>query len=149
MAEILACMVTWRMYGTWFDRRGEARPVKKNAASTRVKSIEYARFMQKQPTVRLTRRERDIVKEAIVRGAARTGEEILAIAVHSNHVHIVLRHNGRAVERSVSRLKNAGYFALREDGLARRVWARGYDKRYCFDEEALRARIGHVEGHGE
>lgn len=28
-----------------------------------------------------------------------------------------------------------------------RVWTKGYDKRYCFDEKALRERIAYVERH--
>jgi hypothetical protein len=53
----------------------------------------------------------------------------------------------RPIEDLVRRYKNAGYFALRKEGFVGRVWTRGYDKRFCFDEKALKERIRYVEGH--
>lgn len=99
--------------------------------------------------MRLNRRQKENVRAAIVDCALKAGERLLAIAVQSNHVHVVVGSGGKDVGRVASRLKNAGYFSLREEGFEGRVWARGYDTRFCFDEAALRARIGYVEGHGD
>jgi len=48
------------------------------------------------------------------------------------------------------RQKHAGAFdrvALQAKGFVGRVWARGYDKRYCFDEESLKDRMDYVGRH--
>jgi len=43
------------------------------------------------------------------------------------------------------RLKNAARVALQKDGFIGRVWAKGFDNRYCFDEESLKKRIDYVQ----
>ena len=48
------------------------------------------------------------------------------------------------------RQKNAAAFdrvALQAKGFVRRVWTRGYDKRYCFDEKSLKDRMDYVGRH--
>jgi len=48
------------------------------------------------------------------------------------------------------RQKNAAAFdrvALQAKGFVGRVWTRGYDKRYCFDEESLKDRMDYVGRH--
>jgi REP element-mobilizing transposase RayT len=149
MGNTCGYMVTWATYGTRLqgDEDGSTKRGRKLRAC---KNLEAAnRRMQAQETVRLNGRQKEIVKKAICDCALRAGERVLDISVQSNHVHVVLARGGGEVSSVVSRLKNAGYFALRENGLARRVWARGYDKRYCFDGEAMSARVGYVERHGE
>jgi hypothetical protein len=44
--------------------------------------------------------------------------------------------------------KNTGCVALRENGLDGRIWTRGYDKRFCFNEKDLKAKIAYVNRHG-
>jgi hypothetical protein len=44
----------------------------------------------------------------------------------------------------VSYYKNAAQIVLRKFGLTGRVWTKGFDKRYCFDEQALKSRIDYV-----
>jgi len=109
---------------------------------------ELSKRNQKGKTVRLTASQREHVKEAILKGAARAGEQVIALAVCSNHVHLVIRYTGKTIERTVRRLKNAGYFALRKAGFEGRVWTRGYDKRFCFDQRSLGERVSYVKGHG-
>ena len=53
----------------------------------------------------------------------------------------------RPIEETVRRYKNASTVALREKGLEGKVWTRGYDKRFCFDEASLEERIRYVQGH--
>jgi len=67
--------------------------------------------------------------------------------VCSNHVHIVVGYDGRPIEETVRRYKNVSTVALREKGLEGKVWTRGYDKRFCFDEASLEERIRYVKGH--
>jgi len=42
-------------------------------------------------------------------------------------------------------------FEARKSGYTpgRRIWTKHYDKRFCFDDAAARARIGYVERHNE
>ena len=34
-------------------------------------------------------------------------------------------------------------------GIEGKVWTRGYDVRFCFDEEALKQKIDYVQRHGD
>jgi len=69
--------------------------------------------------------------------------------VYSSHVHLVVGYVGKNIGRLVGRYKAAGRKALENDGLTGKVWTRGYDKRFCFDEKDLRARVAYVNRHNE
>jgi REP element-mobilizing transposase RayT len=99
--------------------------------------------------VRLGKGEKRIVKDAIVEAAKRFRQEILAIAVFSNHLHVVCRYVEVPIGVIVGYYKNAARQALREGGFEGRVWTKGYDKRFCFDEASLKTRIAYVCRHGE
>lgn len=92
-------------------------------------------------------RERAIVKDAVLEAAGRFRQDIGAIAVCSNHVHIVCEYVEVPIGVVVGYYKNAGRKALGRLGCVGSVWTRGYDKRFCFDEKALKERIRYVEGH--
>lgn len=147
MTKMLGYMVTWTTYGTWLqgDKRGcvkDGQVIKKNEQLRQDNEQRLA-----QEAVRFGAREKEAVKQAIQDEAEKLDQTIYSIAVCSNHVHIVVDYNGRPIEDLVRRYKNAGYFALRERELAGRVWTRGYDKRFCFDEKALCDRIDYVQRH--
>jgi len=148
MVKTLGYMVTWTTYGTWLqgEDKGYVKNGKVLGESRNLRKSNIERLSQK--AVRLGAREKRVVREAILEKARQVGQRILAIAVHSNHVHIVLDYDERGVERLVSRYKNAAYFALRKNGFVGRLWTRGYDKRYCFEEKALQDRIDYVQRHG-
>ena len=126
MAATVGYMVTWRCYGTW-------------------DGAECA----ESDSVQLSGSAKKPVEDAIMEEGKRAGEKIAAIAVWSNHVHAVVRYTGRDLGEFVGRSKAAGRKALRQMGFEGKVWARGYDKRFCFDEESLKYRIDYVERHGE
>jgi len=69
--------------------------------------------------------------------------------VCSNHVHAVVGCDGQDIEEIAGRFKNAGRVALKDVGFEGKVWTRGYDKRFCFDEKDLRARVAYVNKHNE
>jgi len=98
-------------------------------------------------TVRLGRNERMIVRDAILAASQRFRQEIRAIAVHSNHVHVVAEYVDVPIGVVVGTYKNAGRVALRKQGFDGRVWTRGYDRQFCFDEVGFRARISYVAKH--
>ena len=62
-------------------------------------------------------------------------------------MHLVVSGIDEPVGKVVGRYKRAGTTALREDEFAGRVWTKGYDKGYCFDEKSLRSRAAYVSGH--
>ncbi len=141
-------MVTWTTYGSWLqgDKRGSVRKKKLLCESKGLQKANKGR--RTTGVVKLKKVEREVVRKAMLEEADRIGEEMLALSLWSNHVHVVIGKGGRSVEKVVSRLKSAAYYALRERGFKGRLWTRGYDKRYCFDEKALRDRIDYVGRHG-
>jgi REP element-mobilizing transposase RayT len=147
MGNTLGYMVTWTTYGTWLqgDERGW---VKKGKILRASRGLEQAnRERRSGDSVKLRKGQREVVRSAIVQEAERIGEKVLAMSVWSNHVHVVIEGGGKPVDKVVSRLKDAAYYALQERGVEVRVWTSGYDKRFCFDEKSLRERIEYVEGH--
>lgn len=100
-------------------------------------------------SVKLTRMERDLVREAILGKARERRQKIYAINVRSNHVHIVFDNDTYPISQVVQAYKNAATAALRKDGFYGKIWTSGYDRRYCFDEKSLRRRIEYVEGQRE
>jgi len=149
MAKTLAYMVTWTTYGTWLqgDKRGY---VKDGRILKPDEDLEKAnlRNLQKSP-VRLTTIQKEIVNQAITDEAKQLGQNILAIAVCQNHIHLVIAYNGTPIESSVKHYKNAALLALRKHGHQGRVWSSGFDKRFCFDEKSLQKRIDYVNDHNK
>ena len=99
--------------------------------------------------MRLGRSDKNVVKDAILEAAKRFQQKICAIAVCSNHVHIVAEYVEVPMSVLVGYYKNAGRVALKKCGFEGKVWTKGYDKRYCFDEKSLRARTTYVNKHCE
>jgi REP element-mobilizing transposase RayT len=147
MARMIGYMLTWTMYGTWLqgDKRGYVKDSKVLGEDRRLYEVNQRRL--KGRARRLDKKDKIVVRDAILSEAKRLGQEILAIAVCSNHVHVVVNCVDEPLEVVVARYKKAGRLALRETGFEGRVWTRGYDKRFCFDEVSLEERIRYVKGH--
>jgi len=147
MGKTWGYMVTWTTYGTWLqgDGRGYVRKGKVLGANA---GLERAnKRVLKGNAVKLRKAEREVAKNAILAEAERIGEKVVAALVWSSHVHVVIGGSGESIGKVVRQLKMATYHALREHGMNGRLWTRGYDKRFCFDEESLRNRIEYVRGH--
>lgn len=149
MARTIGYMITFTTYGTWLQGerngfvkdgivRGENAAIKKDCE----KKLEH------EP-VRLGRREREIVKDAIIEAAKRFQQKILAIAVYSNHVHIVCEYVDVPIGVIAGCYKNAGRVALQKNGFEGKVWTSGFDRRFCFSEKELKARVDYVNRHGK
>jgi REP element-mobilizing transposase RayT len=140
-------MVTWTTYGSWLqgDERGFVKKGQVLGGSEGLKEANRRRL--KGNEVKLKKAEREVVRRAMLAEAERIGEKVLAMSVWSNHVHVVVGRGGKAIGEVVSRLKSAGYYALRERGTEGRIWTRGYDRRFCFDERALKDRMAYVMRH--
>jgi len=148
MGKTLGYMVTFTTYGTWLqgDKRGFVKNGKILEAS---EGLEQAnKKMQSSEEVTLKKEQREIVRDAILQEAARIGENVLAIAVRSNHIHAVIEGGGKPIDMLVNRFKTAAYYALRNNGFEQKIWTRGYDKRFCFNEKDLKAKIAYVNRHG-
>jgi len=127
-------MITWTTYGTWLQggKKGFVKDGEVRGENVAIKK-DCEKKLEGEP-VRLGHNEKNIVREAIIEAAKRFKQKILAIAVYSNHVHIVAEYVGVPISVLVSYYKNAGRAALQKSGFKGRAWTSGYDKRYCFDE---------------
>jgi REP element-mobilizing transposase RayT len=147
MAKTLGYMITWTTYGTWLqgDKRGFVKDGKTYAVNQSL-ADSNKQNLSKKP-VRLSKTHRAIAAQAIIEKADRLNQKIRALAVCSNHVHLVADYIPLSIGKVVSHYKNSAQAALRKVGLAGRVWTKGFDKRYCFDEQALKSRIDYVNSH--
>ena len=82
-------MVTWTTYGTWLqgDKKGSVR---KGKVLRESKGLQQANERKRTgESVKLKKAECEVVREAILKEAERIGEEIAALSIWSNHVHVV------------------------------------------------------------
>jgi len=144
---MIGYMVTWTTYGSWLpgDERGYVKHGKTLAGDSRI--LKASQERQKSAIVKLDSRQKTYVRRAILDEAERIGQTIEALAVCTNHVHLVARPSRESIEAAVSRYKNVAMFALRKQNHLGRLWTRGFDKRFCFDERSLKDRIEYVQRH--
>ncbi len=149
MGKIIGYMVTWTTYGTWLqgDERGYVKKGKTLQGDKNIKEI--CQRLQKQSAVILNKQEKKTVQQAILRESEKIGQTIKALAVCTNHLHLVAKPSRESIEKVVSRYKNAAMFALNKSGRKSRIWTRGFDKRFCFTEKELTRRIEYVRRHSE
>lgn len=147
MPKTIGYMLTWTTYGSWLqgDERGYVKEGR--ILDGDKKLVDLCEKFQKGRMVKLRDDEKDIVRQAILNEAERIDCTIEALSVCSNHVHLVTRYFPEAVGQTVSRFKNVTSFALRKHGRADRIWTRGFDKRFCFNNEDLNRRIQYVKNH--
>lgn len=140
-------MATWTTYGTWLqgDKRGYVKNgiiLRENARLERTN-----RQLLKHDKIIIPKNLRKTVENAILQEAKQTGQKVYAIAICSNHVHIVVESTNERFGYSIGRLKRAATKALREYGFVGKVWTKGYDKRYCYNQDELETRIKYVQRH--
>jgi len=140
-------MVTWTTYSSWLpgDKRGYVKQGKIMPGDPKV--LKASQSLQKSATVTLDSEQKAIIRRTILQEAERIGHTIEALAVCTNHIHLVARPCEKSIESIVSRYKNIAMFALRKDRPVRRFWTRGFDKRFCFNEKSLNQRIEYVKRH--
>jgi len=147
VAKTLGYMITWTTYGTWLQ--GDERGYVKNGRIYPVNKglMRANKQLQSQNTVQLSKTQQKLVREAIVREAALHGQYIYTLSVQSNHVHIVAQYIPQPIGKVVAYYKKAARIALKVAGHSGRLWTRGYDKRFCFDQTTLEQRIKYVRDH--
>jgi REP element-mobilizing transposase RayT len=147
MARMIGFMATWTTYGTWLqgDKKGY---VKNGSILDANPALEQSNKEQlKHDKIKIPKALRTIVKNAILKEAEEIDQKVYAIALCSNHVHIVVESIGKKCGYSVGRFKRAATKALRKFGFANIIWTKDFDKRYCFDEKSLKNRIDYVGRH--
>ncbi len=140
-------MVTWRTYGTWLqgDKRGFLKNGKLLPPDSGLNDINRENLQK--PPVNLSPAQTKIVIQAIKDKAEKLSQNILALSVCQNHVHLLIAYDGSPIESSVRVYKNAALVALRKLGFSGRLWSSGYHKRFCFDRKTLRTFIEYVQNH--
>ena len=150
MGRMIGYMLTWSTYGSWLqgDEKGYVKCGKVLGGNRALENSNLASLVKER--VFLTDPQRKVVRDAILEEAARYGQQVHALSVLSDHVHLVLGCIDRfSIERAVRCYKNATISVMVASGFAGKVWTKGYDKRFCYDEQSLRARIAYVRRHRE
>jgi len=137
-------MLTWTTYGSSLqgDERGWVKDGRVLQPDIRLYLTNKQKLKSKPVT--LNESQRRLVKEAIFTEAERINHRICALAVCSNHVHIVAEPCLESIPRIVQRYKRVSTYALQKNGFNGKVWTKGYDKRYCFDVKDLENVINYV-----
>jgi len=145
--EIIAYMLTWTTYGSWLqgDRRGWVKDGRVCRANSALEHSNRER-MKASPVV-LTKSQRISAAGAIMDEATKLKQQIHALAVCDNHVHLVVQSIDLSIGRVVSHYKNAVRLVLQEEGFHGKLWTKGFDKRYCVKDNEIIAKIGYVKNH--
>ena len=140
-------MVTWTTYGTWLqgDERGYVKNGQILPADDNLKSVNEKQ--QKFETFKLNSNHKQIVKDAILAGAKIVNQEIIALAVCSNHIHLLVKASAESIEKVVHRYKCSATFALRRDGVQGEIWSEGFNKRFCYTDEEIEQKIKYIQRH--
>ena len=149
MPRTVGYIITWTTFGTWLqgDERGY---VKNGKVSRENKALEDAnRKNLKQGSVRLNSRQKQVVRETILKEAQSQRQQVHALSVCSDHVHLVAGYVHTPIEKLVWAYKYASTAALHENGTPGKIWTKGYDKRFCFDNKTLQQRIRYVQRHDD
>jgi REP element-mobilizing transposase RayT len=147
MGKIIGYMTTWTTYGTWLQ--GDKREYVKDGQILRENDALLKSNLKnlRNLATRLNTKHCAIIRHAILNKAQEIRQHIYAIAVCSNHVHIVAERINESIEKVVSFYKNAARLALRSNGFVGRIWTKGFDKRFCFNQEELEKKIKYVNDH--
>ena len=142
-------MLTWTTYGTWLqgENKGWVKDGKVFGGNKNI-LLQNQKNLKNEP-IRLKRREKEIVRNCILEQAQRRGEKIKALSVFSNHVHVVIAGSYENIELVTRKYKAGATAALHKAGFAcnQKIWTTGVDKRYCFDNKELHARVKYVMEH--
>ena len=144
---MIGFMATWTTYGTWLQGNKKGYVKNGTVLEANAELEKSNKELLKHDKIKIPKELRKTVEKAILTEAKEIGQTVYAIAVCSNHVHIVVESIGRKCGYSVGRFKKAATKALRTFGFSYMVWTRGFDKRSCFDEKSLKNRIDYVERH--
>ena len=150
---VLAYFVTWTTYGTWLhgDSRGsvddEHNLVGRDRLGPDEERLAASRRGMREDAFVLDVRGRGLVEAAIVDHADLRGWRIDALAVRSNHVHVVVGSSSHSPEVVAGQFKAWGTRRLREAGLIgdrTRVWTKMASTRSIHTEASRVAAVDYV-----
>jgi REP element-mobilizing transposase RayT len=150
MSEIIGYMATWNTYGSWLpgDERGYV-----NNQGQRLKGnkglLQISTERQKYPTVKLNKQEKQIAEQIILAEAEKVGHKIIVLAVCTNHVHLLAKPHQQSIEDIIGRYKSITTREFWEYGRKGKIWARGFDKQFCFTEKEILAKIIYIQKHND
>lgn len=145
MRNTRGVMITCTTYGMWLrgDRRGwvddgkilPANPALEDADRA---ALKYEPWVFTPPQI--------VAAGALICDSLqqRMAVPVWALAVESWHLHAVVDPGNHDLPKVVKCLKDAVRYGLKP---GRPIWAAGYDKRWCFDDESLRRRIDYAQSH--
>ena len=144
---MIGFMATQTTYGTWLqgDRKGYVKNGITLEANAELEKSN--KELLKHNKIKIPKRLRKTVENAILKEAEEIDQKVYAIAVCSNHVHIVVESIGKRCGYLVGRFKKAATKALRKYDYNDKVWTKGFDKRYCYDKQELEKKIKYVQWH--
>ena len=147
MGCLIGYMLTWNTYGTWVqgDERGYVKNGERMGGRPKLQKSNQNNMTSGE--FRLNEMQKTIVRNQILETAKRIGQTVHAISVFSSHVHIVAGNVDEAIGEIVRVYKRETVYVLRKEGVEGNVWAKGYDKRFCYDEGSLQARVEYVRQH--
>jgi len=147
MARMMGFMATWTTYGSWLQGSKKGY-VKNGTILPGNPQLEKSnRALLKHDQINISKSLRIIDKNAILKEAKEIGQKVYAIAVCGNHVHIVVESISKTCGYSVGRFKKAATEELRKYGYNDKGWTKGFDKRYCYNQQELEAKIQYVQRH--
>jgi hypothetical protein len=102
MATTLGYHITWTTYGTWLqgDERGYVKDGKillGNEALLRTNEK-----LQVQDVIKLSKPQQEIVRQAITKQAELLKQRVYALAVKSNHIHLVAEYIPQPIAKIVA-----------------------------------------------
>lgn len=147
MRSTLGIMLTMTTYGSWLrgDRRGWIDDGRLMPPLPELEAADRRRMLH-SPFLFPRERLHDVGGFIGRSLAMRLATPIFALHVGTWHVHLVVGVQPSDVPATAKCVKDAVRYGLQP---GRPIWTDGCDKRYCFDETALRTRIRYVERHNE
>jgi len=145
MGRTLGTMITVTTYGMWLrgDHRGYVEDGKILPPDPGLHDADRRRL--KHPPLRFNPAQERVVGHALAAALCQKCYLALyALAVEDWHTHAVIGPCRIPIGEVVKTMKEAARYAL---NLGRPLWADGYDKRWCFDQPTLTARVRYVERH--
>jgi REP element-mobilizing transposase RayT len=146
---MIGYVLTWTTYGSWLqgDERGWIKDGRLRAPDRKLYKNNLLSLKQKP--VRLSSSQKKVVENSILSGAKRKNQKVYALAVCSDHVHLVLDKGSETVESSAKRYKQITAYALKQNGSNGRIWTKGYDKRFFYQEDEVQRKIQYVNNHND
>jgi REP element-mobilizing transposase RayT len=149
-SDPLAYFLTWHTYGTWLHGRAEGSVDKRhNTPNTdRLPQDSLREFRNRtrlnhDPFV-LSTQARVLVEKVVREHCGLRNWKLHALAVRTNHVHVVVSTPGVRPEQVVRQLKQWGTRRLREQGYAesdQRVWVALASTHQLFTESELHRAV--------